>query len=44
MRIKMLHGALARLLLAGCTTAIELSSAGSQFRFSEEQQPAECQK
>ncbi|MBW5405334.1 DUF4156 domain-containing protein [Morganella morganii] len=44
MRIKMLPGALALLLLAGCTTTTGLSSAGSQVRFSEEQPPAECQK
>lgn len=43
MRIK-IPGALALLLLAGCTTTNELSSAGSQVRFSEEQPPAECQK
>ena len=35
MRIKMLPGALALLLLAGCTTTNELSSAGSQVRFFE---------
>lgn len=44
MRIKMLPGALALLLLAGCTTTTDISAAGSQVRFSEEQPGAECQK
>ena len=43
MRIKVLLGAAALLLLAGCTTTTNLSSAGSQVRFVENQPGSDCQ-
>lgn len=43
MRIKILLGASALLLLAGCTTTNDLTQAGSQVRFSEDKPGNECQ-
>lgn len=43
MRIKVLLGATALLLLAGCSTTTNLTSAGSQVRFAESQPGSECQ-
>ena len=43
MRIKVLLGAAALLTLAGCTSTNDLTAAGSQVRFVENQPGSECQ-
>lgn len=43
MRIKVLLGAAALLLLAGCSTTTNLTAAGSQVRFVENQPGSDCQ-
>ncbi|KPD04131.1 DUF4156 domain-containing protein [Moellerella wisconsensis] len=43
MRIKVLLGSAALLLLAGCTTTNNLTTAGSQVRFVDNQPGSDCQ-
>lgn len=43
MRIKVLLGAAALLFLAGCSTTTNLTAAGSQVRFVENQPGSDCQ-
>ncbi|MCC3705565.1 DUF4156 domain-containing protein [Rouxiella badensis] len=43
MRIKMLLGLSAVMLLAGCSTANQLSSAGQQVKFTDEKPSSQCQ-